>query len=460
MEAPVRLPQFSSTFCALTILALTGSTPAAPLTAQTAPLVIRNVNVVPMDSEEVLAGQTVVIRDGRIESVGPAPVELPANATIIDGTGRYVIPGLAEMHAHVSGAQLNPRILTLFAVNGVTTARGMLGQPAHLALRDSLARGLVLGPRLITSGPSFSGPNVTPEDAARRVREQKEAGYDLLKIHPGLTRETFDALARTADEVGIPFAGHVPVAVGLDRAIEAGYRTIDHLDAFMDALLAPGAPVTPAQGGWFGLNLMPHIDTARIAGMVDRVAAAGVAMVPTQTLMEHFSNDLTGDELAARPEFRYWPTEQVQAWRNQKNAFLSNAETPDAAQRACYTQVRRQLIRALHDGGVEILLGSDAPQIWNVPGFAAHRELQLYVAAGLTPYEALRTGTVNIARHLNEEGESGVVRAGARADLVLLDANPLDNIENTQRIAGVVVNGRWISSAERDRLLAGLRVGG
>jgi imidazolonepropionase-like amidohydrolase len=150
----------------------------------------------------------------------------------------------------------------------------------------------------------------------------------------------------------------------------------------------------------------------------------------------------------------------VQAWQNQKNAFLSNAETPDAAQRAYYTHVRRQLIRLLHDGGVEILLGSDAPQIWNVPGFAAHRELQLYVAAGLTPYEALRTGTVNIARHLGEEGESGVVRPGARADLVLLDANPLDNIENTQRIAGVVVNGRWISSAERDRLLAGLRVGG
>lgn len=456
----MRLSLLPSTLSVLAVAGCAAAPSPAQLAAQTAPLVIRNVNVVPMDSEEVLAGQTVVIRDGRIESVGPAPVELPASATIVDGTGRYLIPGLAEMHAHVSGAQLNPRILTLFAVNGVTTARGMLGQPAHLALRDSLARGLVLGPRLITSGPSFSGPNVTPEDAARRVREQKEAGYDLLKIHPGLTREAFDALARTADEVGIPFAGHVPIAVGLDRAMEARYRTIDHLDAFMDALLPPGAPVTPAQGGWFGLNLMPHIDTTRIAGIVERVAAAGVAMVPTQTLMEHFSNDMTGDELAARPEFRYWPTEQVQAWRNQKNAFLSNAETPDAVQRAYYTQVRRQLIRALHDGGVEILLGSDAPQIWNVPGFAAHRELQLYVAAGLTPYEALRTGTVNIARHLGEAGESGVVRPGARADLILLDANPLDDIENTQRIAGVVVNGRWISSAERDRLLAGLRVDG
>lgn len=451
---------FFSTSSALAVAALTVAAPAMPLAAQTPPLVIRDVNVIPMDREEVLVGQTVVIRDGRIESVEPATAALPADATIVDGVGRYLIPGLAEMHAHVGGAQINPRILTLFAVNGVTTARGMLGQPAHLALRDSLARGLVLGPRLITSGPSFSGPNVTPDDAARRVREQKDAGYDLLKIHPGLTREAFDALARTADEVGIPFAGHVPVAVGLDRAIEARYWTIDHLDAFMEALLPPDAPVTAAQGGWFGLNLMPHIDTSRIAGIVERVAAAGIAMVPTQTLMEHFSNDMTGEQLAARPEFRYWPTEQVQVWRNQKDAFLSNAETPSAAQRAHYTQVRRQLIRALHDGGVEILLGSDAPQIWNVPGFAAHRELQLYVAAGLTPYEALRTGTVNISRHLDEEGESGVVRPGARADLILLDANPLDSIENTQRIAGVVVNGRWISSAERDRLLAALRVDG
>lgn len=442
------------------LVASFGVAAAGPLPAQTSPIVIRNVNVIPMDREEVLSNRTVVIRDGRIEAVGDASVAVPGGATVVDGGGKYLIPGLAEMHAHVGGVQVNPRILTLFAVNGVTTIRGMLGAPHHLPLRDSLARGLVLGPRLITSGPSFSGPNVTPDDAVRRVRDQKEAGYDLLKIHPNLTRDAFDAMARTAHEVGIRFSGHVPLAVGLDHAMASRYETVDHLDGFMEALLPADAPVTVQQGGWFGMNLAAHVDASRIPALAQRARAAGIAVVPTQTLMEHYANDMTGDELTSRPEFRYWVPQQTQAWRNTKNAFLENPETPTAAQRARYIEIRRSILKALHDAGVPILLGSDAPQLWNVPGASSHRELHLYVAAGLTPYQALRTGTVNIARFLGEDGRAGVVRPGARADLVLLDANPLDDIANTLRIAGVVVNGRWIGPEERERLLSELRVDG
>jgi hypothetical protein len=334
------------------------------------------------------------------------------------------------------------------------------GAPAHLALRDSLARGLVLGPRLITSGPSFSGPNLTPDAAAQRVRDQHAAGFDLLKIHPGLTRETFDAMAAAAGAVGIRFSGHVPLAVGLDRALEARFHTIDHLDGFMEALLPPGAPVGPADGGWFGLNLVPHVDMTRLPGIVQRVRAAGTAMVPTQTLMEFYANDMSGDDLAARDDYRYWIPGQVEQWRQQKNERLASPQTPPAAQRRRYNEIRRELIRALHDGGVPILLGSDAPQVWNVPGFATHRELAEYVAAGLTPYQALRTGTVNVAAHLGEGAGSGVVRPGARADLILLDANPLENIGNTMRIHGVVVNGRWIGPQERAALLRELRTDG
>lgn len=440
------------------VVALALVAPLAPLAAQQpSPVVIRDVNVIPMDREEVLADQTVVIRDGRIVSVGPDPAQLPENAVVVDGEGKYLIPGLAEMHAHVGSPQDNPRILSLYALNGVTTARGMLGQPSHLALRDSLARGEVLGPRFLTSGPSFRGGSLTPDEARRRVREQKEAGYDLLKIHPGPSRAAFDALAETAHEVGISFAGHVPADVGLDRAIEAGYHTIDHLDGFMEALVPPDASGVPAQGGWFGLNLVPHVDVGRIPGVVERLREAGIAVVPTQTLMEYYANDMTGDELASRSEYRYWLTDEVERWREQKNERLANPTTPSAEQRARYIDVRRRFIKALYDGGVPVLLGSDAPQTWNVPGFSAHRELQLYVEAGLTPYQALRTGTVEVARHLGEEGRSGVVRPDARADLVLLDDNPLEDIENTLEIAGVVVNGRWISGEERERRLAELR---
>jgi imidazolonepropionase-like amidohydrolase len=453
MRRDTTVPAFAA-LAASTLIAA-----AAPLAAQTprpAPVVVRNVNVIPMDREEVLPRRTVVIRDGRIAAVASAAAETPPGAIVVDGTGKYLIPGLAEMHAHVGSPEANARILPLYALNGVTTARGMLGQPSHLALRDSLDGGLRLGPRLITSGPSFSGTGLTPAEVRRRVREQAEMGYDLIKIHPGPSRAAFDALAATAGEVGLPFAGHVPSDVGLDRAIEAAYSTIDHLDGFMEALVPPDSEDAPAQGGFFGLDLTPHVDEARIPGVVARLREAGVAVVPTQTLMENWVNDLTGDELAARPEYRYWFGQQVEQWRAQKNERLEDPATPSPAHRARYIDVRRRLIRALYDGGVAVLLGSDAPQVWNVPGFSAHRELHLYVEAGLTPWQALRTGTVEVARHLGEEGRSGVIREGARADLILLDANPLDDIRNSMAIAGVVVNGRWVSGPQRERMLAEL----
>lgn len=463
MKRSTVLPRLLAAGVILPLLACgSPATSAEAQIAQPPTLVIRDVNVIPMDRETVLEHQTVVVRDGRIVSVAAdAPAAgLPEDAVVVDGRGKYLMPGLAEMHAHVGSPEANARILPLFALNGVTTARGMLGRPAHLALRDSLARGVVLGPRFLTSGPSFSGSDITPDEARRRVREQAEAGYDLIKIHPGPSRATFDALAETAHEVGLPFAGHVPADVGLDRALEAGYHTIDHIDGFMEALVPPDAAGAPAQGGFFGLAMVPYLDTGRIPGLVERVRDAGVAIVPTQTLMENVTSNVSGDELAARPEYRYWSREQVEGWRANKNAFLSDPDTPSADQRARYTEVRRQLIRALYDAGVAVLLGSDAPQIWNVPGFSTHRELQLYVEAGLTPYQALRTGTTDIARHLGEEGRSGVVAEGARADLILLDANPLDDIANTMAIAGVMVNGRWIDAEERERRLAELRLDG
>jgi len=196
-------------------------------------VVFTHVGVIPMDRERVLENQTVVVRGDRIAEVGPAATTLaPTAATRVDGHGKYLMPGLGEMHAHVPVPQIEQqlggsseyteRVLLLYLANGVTTIRGMLGHATHLALRERLRRGELLGPTLYTSGPSFNGNSAPdPETARRMVLEQKAAGYDFLKIHPGLSRETFDALARTADSVGIRFAGHVPAAVGLDRALAA-----------------------------------------------------------------------------------------------------------------------------------------------------------------------------------------------------------------------------------------------
>jgi imidazolonepropionase-like amidohydrolase len=424
---------------------------------QSNPIVFMGVSVLPMDREEVLANQTVIVENRRITYVGGARAA-PAGALVIDGRGKFLMPGIAEFHAHVpSGSQAAHahRTLSLYALAGVTTARGMLGAPMHLALRDSIADGQLFGPRLLTSGPSFNGNSVTsPAQAIAMVQAQKEAGYDLLKIHPGVTRVAFDSLAATANRLGIPFAGHVPLEVGLDVAITAKHATIDHLDGFVEAMYSGTAPLTGQRNGFFGLGIMGELDTSRFQRIVDRVRASGVAMVPTQILTDNFANDATGEALTSVPEMRYWVPQQVASWRAFKNNILSGTVTRE--QRHAYIALRRRFIKALYDAGVPFLLGSDAPQFWNVPGFSAHRELTALVAAGLTPYQALRTGTVDVARYMKEEGRSGVVRPGARADLILLDANPLQNIANSLRIDGVVVNGRWIGRSEREQMLARL----
>jgi hypothetical protein len=419
-------------------------------------IAINNVSVIPMDRERVLPAQTVVIRNGRIAEIGPRRSVTGAGVIQVDGTGKFLIPGLAEMHGHIGAAATNPRTLALFALNGVTFTRGMLGAPPHLALRDSLERGLVFGPRMITSSPSFNQNSASTIEAAMNlVRASKDAGYDFLKIHPGVPRVVFDSIDALADRLGIRFAGHVPFDVGLDRAIATKYWTVDHIDGVVELLYNGSAPLTQQSAGLFGINLIGQIDESGLPAIVRRLREAGIAVVPTNELMENHASDATGAEITARDDYTYWIPQQVTGWRNQKDAILANSPlTP--AQRAGYVALRRRILKALHDGGVPILLGADAPQLWNVPGFSTHREMHAYVRAGLTPFQALQTGTVNIARAMGEEGRAGVVAQGARADLILLDANPLVDITNSLRISGVVLNGKWIPATERMRRLSEL----
>jgi N-acyl-D-amino-acid deacylase len=426
------------------------------------PVVIQNVNVIPMDRPRVLLRQTVVIRGDRIAAMGPAAaVRVPDGAIRVDGTGKYLIPGLGEMHAHIPPGQAPDseiaRTLELWALNGVTTVRGMLGSPRHLEFRARAARGELLSPRIWTSGPSFSGASVPgPDSAIRMVIAEQNLGYDFLKIHPGVSRPAFDSLAATADRRGIRFAGHVPLAVGLPRALEAKYWSIDHLDGFVEAL-ARRPPRTPAEDGFFGLALMDSLDESRLPALVAATRAAGTWMVPTMAFFESVAGDEPVETLAQRPELRYVGRSLVTAWVNQTNQVRGDTVTTrDARHR--FLALRRRILKALHDGGVPIALGSDSPQLWNAPGFSLSRELATYVAAGLTPYQALATGTINVARFLGNEAEAGTVAAGKRADLILLAGNPLADIRNVARREGVVIGGRWLSGEDIERRLAALVV--
>ena len=431
---------------------------AAPVRAPDSVVAFVNVTVIPMDRERTVPGQTVVVRGDRIVAIGPADqVEVPAGGLRVDGRGKFLIPGLAEMHAHIPGGQapdsVVERTLFLYVSGGITTIRGMLGHPRHLALRDRVARGALLSPTVYTSGPSFNGNSVTtPASAGKMVTEQKAAGYDFLKIHPGLTREVFDAMAATAQRAGIRFAGHVPLAVGLQRALEARYASIDHLDGYVEAMVRPGAPVKPADSKFFGLNLGEHLDETRLPALVEATRKAGVWNVPTQSLMENLAPGETADALARRPEMRYVPARTLSQWAEEKNSLLEETgSSPKSA--TAMMEARRRLIKALHAGGAGLLLGSDAPQIYNVPGFSIHRELESLVAAGLTPYQALETGTRNVAVFFETLSETGTVETGKRADLVLLDANPLADVRNTTRRAGVMLGGRWLPKSAIDARL-------
>ena len=422
-----------------------------PVTTSAQTTVFVDVNVVPMDEERILTNQTVVVRDGRIERIGAVQtVAMPEDAFVVDGAGKYLMPGLSEMHAHIpspqQGEDVIERTLFLYLSNGVTTIRGMLGHPRHLELRAQAEQGEILSPRIYTSGPSFNGNSAqTPEVAIRMVREQHAAGYDLLKLHPGLKRDVFDAIVATAHELDIPFAGHVSADVGLNPALDAGQASIDHLDGYAEALAGFGDGFSAQESGLFGLGLTDRLDVSKIPTLAEATRKAGVWNVPTQSLLEHLLSSEDADEMAKRPELKYMPAATVAQWVDAVKG--TQAELEDARQAQRYLEARRSLIHALHESGAGLLLGSDAPQIFNVPGFSIHHELQALVASGLTPYDALESGTKNPAVYFGAD-DWGTVAEGNSADLILLEANPLEDVANVARRAGVMVRGRWMPESE------------
>ncbi len=419
-------------------------------------IVFTSVNVVPMDSERIIENQMVMVKNGKVVSIGKK-VKYGKDALVIDAKGKYLIPGLAEMHAHVppnENIESHKEVLFLFAANGITTIRGMLGHPKHLELRTMVNSGEVFGPRFYTTGPSFNGLSVkTAERGAAMVREQKAAGYDYLKLHPGLTKETFAAVSTTAKEVGIPFAGHVSFGVGVWRAIDAGYSSIDHLDGFVEAMVPGIESMVEQQTGLFGMFVADKADESVIPKLMKGLKEKNIWVVPTQSLADRwFDSRFTGEEFLKDPDAKYMAKATVNQWIESKKTLMANAQY-DAKKIEGFIKLRRKLIYECQRNGVGLLLGCDAPQVFNVPGFSTHNELKYLVDAGLTPYQALRTGTVNVAKYLNL-ADAGMIQAGAVADLVLIAGNPLADITNSKKVEGVMVHGKWLSKSEID---AGLK---
>ena len=414
--------------------------------------VFRNVNVIPMNEEKVIKNQDVVVKNGMIMSVGETgKVKYSKDAHIIEAKGKFLMPGLAEMHAHVPPVDdIEPmkEVLKLFLYNGITTIRGMLGHPRHLELRSKIQSGEIIGPHFFTSGPSFNGNTVkTPEAGAEMVRNQNAAGYDFLKLHPGLTKENFAAIAKTAKEVNIPFAGHVSFDVGVWRAIEAGYASIDHLDGFVESLVPGIDTMKEQQIGSFAMFIAKYADEKKITALMKALKEKNIWVVPTQSLAERwFSPDKDADAFAREPEMIYIKEETLKNWVNNKKSLMANPNyKPNDIKK--FVELRRKLIYECQRNGVGLLLGSDGPQVFNVPGFSVHHELKYMVEAGLTPYQALQSGTVNVAKYFKLTN-TGMIKTGYVSDMILLDANPLENIENTKKIAGVMLGDHWMSKED------------
>jgi imidazolonepropionase-like amidohydrolase len=418
---------------------------AATATATTVPASIAfvDVTVIPMDTERILPRQTVLVQGDRVIAVADVgAVQVPSAAQKIDGAGKFLIPGLAEMHGHNpplgSAPEYFENIFFLFVANGVTTVRSMQGFPGQLAWRDKVNGGELVGPTLYLAGPSFSGQSVpSPQSAIERVRAQKAEGWDLLKIHPGIRPEVYDAIARTAHEVGIEFSGHIPADVGLVHAIRRGQRTVDHLDGYIEHLQADSAPV----------------DAAKLAAIVEFTRETGTWVVPTMVLWETILGAADPDELARFPELRYMPRSLVQNW---KAAYTRRITTPgfDAARARQIAANRRTLLQALADGDARIIFGTDAPQQFSVPGFSIHREFKAMSDAGLSNFAILQSATRNVGEYLAARDQFGTVAPGQRADLVLLHGSPLDDLEHVAKPAGVMVRGRWLGEADIQARLA------
>ncbi len=445
--------------------------PPAASQAQGGRTAFVNVSVIPMDSETVLENHTVIVSDGRIVSVLPtADTDVSQVTTVIDGAGKYLAPGLADMHAH----PMTQYDLDLFLANGITFIRSMWGEPPLLEMRDAINRGELRGPRIYTSGRIVDGPpalhygtdEVVDADSARAVlTDQLQDGYDWIKIYSNLNLEAFDAIASQAKSSKVHFAGHIPASVPAAHAMRAGMQTFEHLTGVATATTRDGVDV-PARWAPEFATLAARIatgevtmdqlfDSEKMTDLANVAAETGIWVVPTLVVLR--SIGLSPAQMQAESTtqaYRHMSYPVKEFWK--LIPMMSAAASPEvSAGTARYFEHEISQVGAFHQAGAGILAGTDAPNPFVYTGFSLVTELELFVEAGMTSFESVQTATTNVAAFLGESGETAVVRAGARADLVLLEANPLESVTAYRSIEGVMVAGQWLDRATLDGLLEG-----
>jgi imidazolonepropionase-like amidohydrolase len=473
----------NSTSCALAIIALVLPLPALRAQASRGALTpgtfaITGVSLIPMTKDTVIRDATVLVRDGRIAEVGATRnVRVPSGVRRVDGKGKYVIPGLADMHAHLySDGDVPDSVaryeLGVMVANGVTATRFMIGTREHFTLRREVETGRIVGPQLWLASPQFTGKEdvnsrvvTTPEDARKAVKEMADLGYDFVKLTLFITPPVYDAIVSEAKRQRIRVVGHVDPEVGVARAL-AARQQIEHLDNYLESVLADSAPMrtSVSDRGLFRLKnweSLDYVDDAKVDRIAGATARAGIYTCPTLTVFKTaFALGQSEQEIKARPDWAIMPPELRTLYLRAREKYWKNPATE--ARRMRWVQVRDRLVKAIADSGGKIMAGSDTPEWFFAYGWTLHREMESLVAAGLTPYQALAAATRNPAEFLGASKEWGTVEAGKRADLLLLTGNPLEDIRNSSGIEAVVIGGRWLDQRERERMIAAAaeRLGG
>jgi imidazolonepropionase-like amidohydrolase len=471
MKKPTTFPSFAASAALGGVVAALAT--VAPSTAKAPPSVVAFVHaaVVPMDEERVLQDQTVVVKDGEIVAIGPsASVRAPARAKRINARGRYLTPALSDMHVHLLGESWNAAIppeqqlerkdvpfesfLFPYIANGVTTVQDLMATPESVAARASVERGEMIGPRIILAkmidGPQRAWPPPlsawvkTPAEARAAVLSAREDGYDKIKVYSFLSKDSYDAITEAAREAGIEVMGHVPMDLSVEYVIEAGQNAIAHSEEI--------AKHTSAY------------DAERVDYYAQLLVDSEIWMIPTLVTTHNFLQLFEDpDRLFATPGAEYFSHPMQRAvWMFLWSNLYEPIPPEDRAKlRDAYVDFQRPLIKAMHDkgGGDRLLAGSDALMAGLVAGFSLHGELQELVDVGLTPFEALQTATVNPAAYLGESALRGTIELGKETDLLLIDANPIEDVAAASKIAGVLMRGRWISAKEIRRRMEKIAAG-
>ena len=426
-------------------LALASPPPVAGQDDPAAGLFLTNARLLDTASGEYRPA-AIHIRGDRVAAVLPAGSAPPFGADVIDLAGRAILPGLADMHVHTGAAEW-----PLYVANGVTTIRVMMGTDEMLAARDLAARDADAAagrpaPRVFLAGPLLAGEEVpwphervnTPAQARQIVRDQAAAGYDFIKVYDGLGEAVYAAIVDEAGKQGLPVTGHVPAAVGLAGVVAAGQHTIEHVEQAMYA-----------EFGRDGVMTLPF---ERVDEVVERLAGSGVFVTPTLAAQARIQLRGTAwhEGLYGLPEMA-WADPSLAGWWSMGRG---QPPSPGALERRRhFLTFQQRLTAALHAAGVTILAGTDTPYPLLVPGFALHHELGALVEAGLSPLDAIRAATVHAARALGMEGDLGTVRAGAAADLLIVDGDPLEDLTALRRPWAVVSRGVFLDRDALDRLL-------